>query len=336
VKSGSWKPWVLSPLALYLVWVVAASFRTDDARVITVDGSSTVFPITEAAAEEFQSANRGLVRIAVGISGTGGGFKKFCRGETDIQDASRPITIEEREVCRRNGIAFHELPIAYDAMTIVVSRKNTWVGSITLQELKRIWEPSAQRAVLRWNQVNSEWPDAPLKLFGAGSDSGTFDYFTEAVVGRPKASRGDYTASEDDNTLVQGIARDQYALGYLPFGYYDANQLRLRAVPVDSGAGPRLPSRESVENGTYRPLSRPLLIYLNQKSVERPEVREFVESYLHRAAQLAQEVGFVPLPSEAYTLTTGYFRSGRLGTVFHTKPATGTPLMDVLRQEALL
>jgi phosphate transport system substrate-binding protein len=323
-------------LSLYMAWVVIASLRAEDFRLITIDGSSTVFPITEAAAEEFQAIHRGRIRVTVGISGTGGGFKKFCRGETDIQDASRPIAPEEREVCRRKGIAYHELPVAYDAMTIVVSRQNTWVESITLEELKRVWEPSAQRTVSRWNQVRPGWPDAPLTLFGAGSDSGTFDYFTEVVVGRAKASRGDYTASEDDNTLVQGIARDKYALGYIPFGYYETNRHRIKAVPVDAGSGPRAPSRDTVENGTYQPLSRPLLIYVNDKSASRPEIRSFVNAYLSHAAEWAAEVGFIPLPAAAYALAAEQFRSGRLGTVFHTRAAAGIPLIDVLKQDAML
>lgn len=335
LKSALWTPAGMFVLALYLVWVVSASLRVEDSRLITVDGSSTVFPITEAAAEEFQSAHRGRIRITVGISGTGGGFKKFCRGETDIQDASRPISPDERAICRRNGIAYYELPVAYDAMTIVVSLQNSWTDFITTRELKRIWEPSAQRVVLRWNHVRPEWPDAPLKLFGAGSDSGTFDYFTEAVVGRAKASRGDYTASEDDNTLVQGIARDKYALGYIPFGYYESNQHAIRAVPVDAGSGARVPSRETVENGTYHPLSRPLLIYINDKSAGRPEVRSFVESYLDGAAQLASEVNFIPLPADVYMLAAEHFRTRRLGTVFHTRAAAGTPLIEVLKQEAM-
>ncbi len=332
VKATIGTPAALLLLALYLGWVVLASLQADGPAVITVDGSSTLFPITEAAVEEFQSSHRGRIRITVGISGTGGGFKKFCRGETDIQDASRPISLGEREACRRNGVVYHELPVAYDAMTIVVSRRNTWVDSITLQELKRIWEPSAQRTVLRWSQIRPAWPDVPLKLFGAGSDSGTFDYFTEVVVGRAKASRGDYTASEDDNTLVQGIARDTYALGYLPFGYYENNRQRLRAVPVDAGEGPCEPSRETVENGTYHPLSRPLLIYVNERSAARPEIRRFVESYLGAAGRLAGEVGFMPLPDDLYRLAAEHFRSGRLGTVFHAK-AAGMSVIDLFRQD---
>ena len=333
-KIGTYAAAVL--LALYVAWVVAASGKGRTVPLITIDGSSTVFPITEAAAEDFQLAQDGRIRVTVGISGTGGGFKKFCRGETDIQDASRPITPAEREMCRQHGVGYHELPVAYDAMTIVVSRQNTWIDRITLEELKRMWEPSAQRAVTRWNQIRPEWPDAPLQLFGAGSDSGTFDYFTEAVVGKAKASRGDYTASEDDNTLVQGIMRDRYALGYLPYGYYESNQHQLRAVPVDAGHGPILPSRETVENGAYLPLLRALLIYVNEKSAARPEVEQFVESYLAAAGRLATEVGFVPLPGEVYRMAAEHFRARRVGTVFAAKPAAGLPLLEIVKLEPAL
>ncbi len=331
-----WKPAAVLLAALYVAWVVAASTAGERTPVIVIDGSSTVFPITEAAAEDFQLARQGRIRVTVGISGTGGGFKKFCRGETDIQDASRPITPAERDMCRRHGVAYHELPIAYDAMTIVVSPENTWVDSLTLEELKRIWEPSAQRVVTRWNQIRPGWPDAPFKLFGAGSDSGTFDYFTEVVVGRAKASRGDYTASEDDNTLVQGITRDRFALGYIPYGYYENNRHRLRAVPIDAGRGPRVPSRETVESGAYAPLARPLFLYVNERSAARPEMKQFVEAYLAAAGRLAGEVGFVPLAPEVYRLATERFRAGRVGTVFAAKPAAGTPLIDIVRFEPVL
>lgn len=321
---------------LYLTWVAVSSFRGDNPGLIVADGSSTVFPITEAAAEEFQRAHRDQARIVVGISGTGGGFKKFCRGETDIQDASRPISLEEREVCRRNGIRYIELPIAYDALTVVVSRDNTWAGPMTIAELKRIWEPSAQGVITRWNQIRPEWPDLPLKLFGAGSDSGTFDYFTEVVVGRPKASRGDYTASEDDNTLVQGIARDRQALGYLPFGYYESNRHRVRAIPVDAGSGPIEPSRATVENGAYQPLARPLLLYVNAASANRQAVKAFVEAYLSQAAALAIEVSFVPLPADAYARAAVAFQTGRVGTVFRDGSSAGLPVLDALQREAAL
>ncbi|MBA2251196.1 MAG: PstS family phosphate ABC transporter substrate-binding protein [Nitrospirales bacterium] len=300
--------------------------------LIKIDGSSTVFPISEAVAEEFQKSTRGAVRVTVGISGTGGGFKKFCRGEADIQDASRPISSDEMEECRKHGVQFFELPIAFDAMTIVASPKNTWLQSITVQELKRMWEPSAQGKITRWNQVNPAWPDEPLKLFGAGSDSGTFDYFTEAIVGKAKSSRGDYTASEDDNTLVQGISADKGACGYVPYAYYPPNKQKLKLVDVNAGQGPVLPSRETVENGAYHPLSRPLFIYVSKKSAERTEVQRFVEFYLKEVAVLAEQVKYVPLPVDAYQTALGHFRNGKLGTVFEGHTGVGLRIADLLKR----
>ncbi|MEO5703232.1 MAG: PstS family phosphate ABC transporter substrate-binding protein, partial [Gammaproteobacteria bacterium] len=236
------------------------------AETIKIDGSSTVFPITEAVAEEFQAATKGKMRVTVGISGTGGGFKKLCRGEIDIQNASRPITSSEIEACRIGGsdgltvsrgsrmtaegaIEYIELPVAYDALTVVINPENTWAVNMTVEDLKKIWAPEAQGKITKWNQVRAEWPDAPLVLYGAGSDSGTFDYFTEAVVGKSKSSRGDYTASEDDNVLVQGVARDKNALGYFGYAYYAENKDKLKAVGIDSGKGAVLPSEGSVIDG---------------------------------------------------------------------------------------
>jgi phosphate transport system substrate-binding protein len=309
---------------------------SQQSTLVKVDGSSTVFPITEAVAEEFQKETRGSVRVTVGISGTGGGFKKFCRGETDVQDASRPISTSEMEACRASGIQYYELPIAFDAMTIAVSPKATWVDTITIAELKQMWEPSAQGRVMKWNQIRSSWPDLPLKLFGAGSDSGTFDYFTEAVVGKAKASRGDYTASEDDNTLVQGIANDKQALGYLPYAYYEPNKTRLKAVAVDGGHGPILPARETVENGSYQPLSRPMFIYVNAKSAEKSEVKRFVEFYFAQAPTLVPQVKYVALPQQAYELAVAHFKNGKLGTAFQGTSSIGLRIEELLRREAKL
>ncbi|HJU06501.1 MAG TPA: PstS family phosphate ABC transporter substrate-binding protein [Nitrospiraceae bacterium] len=318
-----------------LCWVTLPS-QSQPAALVKIDGSSTVFPITEAVAEEFQNANRGAVRVTVGISGTGGGFKKFCRRETDVQDASRPILTEEMDVCRKNGVQYHELPVAFDAMTIVVSHHNTWAESITVDELKKMWEPSAQGRITKWNQIRSSWPDLPLKLFGAGSDSGTFDYFTEAIVGKAKASRGDYTASEDDNTLVQGIANDKHALGYIPLAYFEPNKKKLKAIGVDESKGPVLPSPQTVEDGTYRPLSRPIFIYVNSTSAKRSEVKSFVEFYLTNAATLVAQVKYVPLPPEAYRLAREHFQDGKLGTAFQGTSTVGLKIEDLLRREAKL
>lgn len=302
--------------------------------LVKVDGSSTVFPITEAVAEEFQKESRGGVRVTVGISGTGGGFKKFCRGETDVQDASRPISASEMEACRANGIQYYELPVAFDALTVAVNPQAIWVDTVTLEELKMIWEPAAQKRVTKWNHIRSAWPDQPLKLFGAGSDSGTFDYFTESVIGKAKASRGDYTASEDDNTLVQGISHDKHAFGYLPYAYFEPNKTRLKAVAVDGGRGPVLPSRETVENGSYQPLSRPIFIYVNSKAAGKPEVKRFVEFYLAQAPLLVSQVKYIPLPKEAYTLALSHFQKGKLGTAFQGISTIGMKIEDLLHREA--
>jgi phosphate transport system substrate-binding protein len=315
---------------------MASQSSSESSTLVKVDGSSTVFPITEAVAEEFQKETKGGVRVTVGISGTGGGFKKFCRGETDVQDASRPISASEMEACRASGIQYYELPIAFDALTIAVSPQATWVDSITLAELKHMWDPSAQGRVVKWNQIRNSWPDLPLKLFGAGSDSGTFDYFTEAVVGKAKASRGDYTASEDDNTLVQGIANDKQALGYIPYAYFEPNKKRLKAVAVDGGHGPILPSRETVENGAYQPLSRPMFIYVNSKSAGNPEVKRFVEFYFSQAPTLVPQVKYVPLPQQAYELAISHFKNGKLGTAFQGTSTIGLKIEDLLKREAKL
>ncbi|MGH8198567.1 MAG: PstS family phosphate ABC transporter substrate-binding protein [Steroidobacteraceae bacterium] len=308
-----------------------------DAQVIKIDGSSTVFPVTEAVAEEFQIKKRGKVRVTVGISGTGGGFKKFCRGETDVQDASRPILTAEMEACRAAGIKYYELPVAYDALTVAVSPQNNWITRLTIAELKKMWEPAAQGKITRWNQINPKWPNAPLVLFGAGSDSGTFDYFTEAVVGKAKSSRGDFTGSEDDNVLVQGIANNKNALGYLPFAYYSPNASRLKAVAIVGESGKAvLPALENVTNGTYEPLSRPLFIYVSEKSAQRPEVKEFIEFYLLESTPLIVEVKYLPLPKQAYAMAAKHFREGKLGTGFGGVPEVGLKVEELLAREAKL
>ncbi len=300
--------------------------------IIKIDGSSTVFPVTEAVAEEFQKSKKGAVRVTVGISGTGGGFKKFCRGETDISDASRPILAEEMEACRKQGVRYFELPVAYDALTVAVNPRNDWVTAITLADLKKMWEPAAQGRVTRWNQVRPEWPNQPLKLFGAGADSGTFDYFTEAIVGKAKASRGDFTASEDDHVLVQGIAADRYAIGYIPFAYFEPNKSKLKGVAIDAGKGSVAPSLENVLKGTYNPLSRPLFIYVNAQSLGKREVREFVEFYLKHGAALATQVKYLPLPDEAYRMGLERLEKNQLGTAFGGHPEVGLPVREILKR----
>jgi phosphate transport system substrate-binding protein len=270
--------------------------------------------------------------VTVGIAGTGGGFKKFCRGEIDIADASRPILKEEMALCKKNGIIYYELPIAFDALTVAVSPMNTWVTSMTIEELKRIWEPAAQGKITKWNQVRSDWPDAQLVLFGAGSDSGTFDYFTDAVVGKAKSSRGDYTASEDDNVLVQGIERNKNALGYIPFAYYAAQMKKLKAVAVTGKNGAILPSAESVVNGSYQPLSRPLFIYVSESSAKRPEVKQFIEYYLAEGPKLIAEVRYIPLADQAYGMARERFQKSIVGTGFGGEPEVGLPVEEIMKR----
>jgi len=313
------------------------------ADTVKIDGSSTVFPITEAVAEEFQSSKRGKVRVTVGISGTGGGFKKFCRGETDVQNASRPIQGSskagdpgEMDNCKKAGIKFFELPVAFDAAVIIVNKSNTFLNQITVDELKKIWQPSAQGKVMKWKDVNPAWPDQAMKLYGAGADSGTFDYFTEAVVGKAKSSRGDYTASEDDNVLVKGVASDKNALGYLPFSYYEANKDSLKVVPVVWKGKPIFPSRQTVEDGTYTPLSRPLFIYVSDKSYARPAVKEFIEFYLQNAPKLVVEAKYVPLPTEAYKMAMDHLQKNKLGTAFGGHAEVGMKIGDLLKKEKSL
>ncbi len=265
--------------------------------MVTIDGSSTVFPISEAMAEEFQIANPG-VRVTVGISGTGGGFKKFCGGETDISDASRPIKQSEIDLCAENGIEAIQIPVAWDGLTVVRNPANDWAICMTVDELKRVWQPGS--SITRWSQVRPEWPDEEIKLYGPDTDSGTFDYFTEAIVGEEDASRDDYTASADDNVLVVGVEGDRGSLGYFGFAYYEESSDVLGAVAVDNGDGCVLPSRETIENGAYAPLSRPMFIYTKVQALAKPQVRAFLQFYLDNATTLVSEVGYVPLAAQRY------------------------------------
>ena len=301
--------------------------------VIKIDGSSTVYPITEAVAEEFQKANKGALRVTVGISGTGGGFKKFTRGEIDISDASRPILSKEMEEAKKNGVEYIEIPVAYDGLSVMVNPGNNWITSMTVADLKKIWEPAAQGKITKWNQIRPEWPDAPIKLYGPGADSGTFDYFTEAIVGKAKSSRGDYTGSEDDNTLVQGIAGDKNAFGYFGYAYYAENKDRLKLVSIDGGNGPVLPSEKTIMDGTYQPLSRPIFIYVNRKSADKPEVKQFVEFYLKNAPMLVKQVKYVPLSDQIYKLAEEHFARKKTGTVFGGEAQVGVKLEDLLARE---
>lgn len=298
---------------------------------VLVDGSSTVFPVSEAMAEEFQKANSG-VRVTVGLSGTGGGFKKFCNDETDITGASRPIKPEEVELCKQNNIEYIELPIAFDGLTVVVNPANNFASCLKVDELKKMWEPAAQGKIKTWNQIRPDFPNQPLNLYGAGTDSGTYDFFTAAIVGEEGESRGDYTASEDDNTLVQGVTSDQNGLGFFGLAYFEENKNKLKAVEIDNGNGCVPPSPETVNDGTYQPLSRPEFIYVKKSAAERPEVKAFVNFYTApENAKLVQEVGYVPLPPDILEPVQARFEKGTTGSVFEGKGSTiGVKLKDLL------
>ena len=309
--------------------------QSQESQSIKIDGSSTVYPITDAMAKEYQNTNPKKAKITVEFSGTGGGFKKFCAGETDISNASRPIRPEEMEACKKAGIRYYELPIAFDALTVVVNPKNDWAKDITVEELKKIWEPAAQGKITSWNQIRPNWPNRPITLYGAGKDSGTFDYFTEAIVGTAKASRTDYTASEDDTVLVQGVIKDENALGYFGFAYYEDNQSKLKAVGIDRGKGAVLPSREAVEKAQYQPLARPLFIYVSYNSAQsKVELHNFVEFYMKKAPTLVSSVGYIPLPKEGYQLIYQHFYNGKVGTVFGGKAQIDSTIGELLRQQA--
>jgi phosphate transport system substrate-binding protein len=303
------------------------------AQSVKVDGSSTVFPVTEAVAEEFQKANRNL-KVTVGISGTGGGFKKFCRGETDIQNASRPILAGEMKDCKAAGIQFIELPVAFDALTVVV-HKNNPLNEVSIDDLKKMWEPAAQGKVMRWRDANPAFPDAPLQLFGAGADSGTFDYFTEAVTGKSKSSRGDFTASEDDNVIVQGVSRSPNAMGFFGFAYYEENRDKVKGLSISwKGGKPVAPSAANVLNGSYQPLSRPIFIYVNAKALARPEIKAFTEFYMKQASKLVSEVKYVPLPAKAYEYNLAALQKGRVGTKMGGENKVGLTIEQLMTLEA--
>jgi phosphate transport system substrate-binding protein len=339
----------IAPLAILILTGAACGPSAQDARtsgtgasagptLVTLDGSSTVFPLSEAVAEEFQKANQGT-RVTVGISGTGGGFQKFCRGEIDIADASRPISATEVAACEKAGIQYIELPVAYDGIAIAVNPKNSWAATITVAELKTLWAPDAQGKVKNWSDVRKGWPNREIHLFGAGVDSGTYDYFTEAITGKAKASRGDFTSSEDDNVLVQGISNDELALGFLPFAYFEENAAKLKLVPVDdgkadNGEGAIAPSPDTIRTGTYQPLSRPIFIYVSAKAAERAEVQRFVDFYVKNADNLAREVNYVGLGSNAYQMVGDRFTKRTTGSVFAGANTVGVTIDQLLAKEA--
>ena len=297
--------------------------------LLNVDGSSTVFPITEAMAEEFQKRNANF-RVTVGVSGTGGGFKRFCGGEIDVSGASRPIKPVEVNACAVKGIDYIELPVAFDGLSVVVNPENDWVDHVTVEELREIWKPGS--SIKRWSDVRPGWPDRTIHLVGADTDSGTFDYFTKAIVGEEGASRPDYTASADDNVLVTAIAGEKFSLGYFGFAFYTENTDRLKLVPVDPGTGPVAPSTETISGGTYVPLSRPLFIYVNSENSTLPKVRQFVQFYLSpENAVLIEDVGYVQFPESIYRKVQRRFEQGVTGSVFGGEGSrVGVSIEDVL------
>ncbi|MDJ0799235.1 MAG: PstS family phosphate ABC transporter substrate-binding protein [Calothrix sp. MO_167.B12] len=314
---------------------VTAVSNKETLTIVKIDGSSTVHPITGAIAKKFQAQPRVNARVKVDISGTSGGFEKFCTGKTDINNASRPINQGEMKVCNENAIRYIELPVAFDAITVAVHPQNNWAKDITTAELKKIWEPDAEGKITRWNQVRSSFPNRPISLYGADVKSGTFDYFTKAIVGKSRASRKDYIASEDDNILVEGISKNPNALGYFGFAYYEINQNKLKALSVDNGAGAVLPSRQNVEQAKYQPLSRPLFIYVNAQAAQaKSAVKNFVDFYLQAAPTTVSSVGYVPLTAEGYKLDKVHFTRGKVGTVFAGKAELNLTIAELLRKQA--
>jgi phosphate transport system substrate-binding protein len=297
-----------------------------------IDGSSTVFPITEAASIAFRGYAP-KVEIRLGVSGTGGGFKKFCAGETVISDASRPITQAEAEACAKAGVAYVELPIAFDGITVMVHPENTWATCITVAELKALWEPAAEKKVNRWSQVRAAWPDTPITLYGAGADSGTYDYFTQAIVGTAKESRKDYTASEDDYLLAQDLAADTSGLGFFGYAYYVEYKGQLHDVAIDNGSGCVAPSQETIADGRYQPLSRPIFLYVRADALERPELRAFLNFYLANGPALVREARYIPLPDRAYPLAARRIERRITGSVFSGSSQIGVSIEDLLLLE---
>jgi phosphate transport system substrate-binding protein len=301
-------------------------------NVIEIDGSSTVFPITEAAVQQYQQAKPD-VRVTASFSGTGGGFRKFCAGEIDITGASRPISTQELATCRDAGVRFVELPIAFDALTVVVNPQNDWADDLTVEELKTIWEPASQGRITNWNQIRPDFPDRPLTLYAPGAASGTYDYFAEVITGQT-STRSDFTGSEDDDILVRGVANDSNALGYFGISYYEQNQDQLKALAIDDGNGSVLPDRENVENASYQPLSRPLFVYVNIQSAQNSEdVRDFIDFYLQNGIDLVESVNYIPLPEDAYEIGYRHLYKGEVGTAYNGKPEPDLTIQEVLMRE---
>ncbi|KAB8143147.1 PstS family phosphate ABC transporter substrate-binding protein [Chloroflexia bacterium SDU3-3] len=314
--------------------VSAATIPADASLVgtIVIDGSSTVFPITEAITSQFQQQAPN-VHVQLGVSGSGAGFKKFCLGELTIADASRPISSEEIQQCAANTIEFIELPVAFDGISVVVNNSNTWVECVTTDELKRMWEPAAEKTITRWKQIRPGWPDEELKLEGPGVDSGTYDYFTSAVVGTEHLSRSDYTGSEDDYLIVQDIISNRYALGFFGYAYYREFQDQLKVLAIDAGHGCVKPNEQTIADGSYQPLARPLFIYVRKDALARPEVSTFVETYLAHASQAVANVKYVPLTPNVAALVRARAQQQKTGSVFGGKLQIGVSIEQLLNLE---
>ncbi|AFZ48688.1 phosphate ABC transporter substrate-binding protein, PhoT family [Cyanobacterium stanieri PCC 7202] len=331
IQRRKFNQFFLLLLALGFLTQACGNTNAEEPKSISIDGSSTVFPITDLITKNFNQENEQGIDVNVGFSGSVGGFRKFCNGETDINNASVPIPKEAMEECRKNGIAYIELPVAFDALTVVVNPNNNWVNSMTVEELKTIWQPSAENQIVRWNQINPSWVDNTLNLFAPGRDSGTFEYFTEAIVGERRASRNDYVFSEDDDALVNGVAQDNNALGYFGYAYYEQNQDKLKALGIDSGEGAVFPSDQTIIDNTYRPLTRPLFIYVNAKNAqENSALKTFVEYYLRSASGVVREVGYLPLPDSAYEVGLIHFNTHQVGTVFNGEAVFNVSINELL------
>lgn len=324
---------------LITAFVLSVVITTQAVSDIKIDGSSTIYPITETVAYEFRKAENWKTKVKVGISGTTGGFRKFFSGEVDINNASRPINRTEIELCKKKGIEYIELPVAYDGIAVVVNPKNNWVDYLSVKELKMIWQPESKKGTIRkWSQIRSNWPNKRIRLYAPGIDSGTYDYFTKAIVGEEGAKGGDYTSTEDDNLLIFDLATDTYALGFFGMAYHENHKDRLKLVPIDdekgsNGKGAIRPTYDNVAKGTYQPLARPLFIYINKKSAAKPEVKRFIEFYMKHGARISKEAGYVALPEKAYGLALERFEKGATGSVFDGGGSqVGVKIEDILKR----
>lgn len=329
-KSLSSQKTIVTGLILSALLTACGESKPPESKTVSIDGSSTVFPITNLIVEKFNALDTDDIRVESSFSGSIGGFRKFCEGKTDINNASVPIPESFMEECKKNGVAYIELPVAFDALTVVTHPSNTWAKTMTVEELKTMWQPSAENTITRWNQVNSQWADKTLNLFAPGKDSGTFEYFTTAIIGDHN-SRNDYVYSEDDDALVNGVAQDPNALGYFGYAYYSQHKDKLQAVSIDNGNGAIIPSDATIIDNSYRPLTRPLFIYVNAKRAqENKALARFVDFYLSNASKVVHEVGYLPLPESAYDVGKIHFQKNQVGTVFNGQPVLNATINELL------